>query len=115
MGRIGESGLTRRRLLIAVAAASLGIVCGWSSAMLTANLTANALVAAVFLTMLHTLDGAGTFGVFGLLAIAGFVLVYRFAPETKGRQLEDIRHVWGNYGRWPDENHSAPTNAHACR
>ena len=29
MGRIGESVRTRRRLLIAVAAASLGIVCGY--------------------------------------------------------------------------------------
>ena len=29
MGRIGESLRTRRRLLIAVAAASLGIVCGY--------------------------------------------------------------------------------------
>jgi MFS family permease len=86
-----------------------------SSVMLTANLTANALVAAVFLTMLHTLGGAGTFGVFGLLAIAGFVLVYRFAPETKGRQLEDIRHFWENNGRWPDEEPSAPTNVRACR
>jgi len=86
-----------------------------SSAMLTANLTANALVAAVFLTMLHALGGAGMFGVFGLLAIAGFVLVYRFAPETKGRQLEDIRHFWENNGRWPDETTSAATDVPACR
>jgi sugar porter (SP) family MFS transporter len=85
-----------------------------SSAMLTANLTANALVAAVFLTMLHALGGAGMFGVFGLLAIAGFVLVYRFAPETKGRQLEDIRHFWENNGRWPDETLSAATDVQVC-
>jgi MFS transporter, SP family, galactose:H+ symporter len=85
-----------------------------SSAMLTANLTANALVAAVFLTMLHALGGAGMFGVFGLLAIAGFVLVYRFAPETKGRQLEDIRHFWENNGRWPDEKLSAAADVQAC-
>ena len=52
--------------------------------------------------------------VFGLLAIAGFVLVYRFAPETKGRQLEDIRHFWENNGRWPDETLSAATDVQVC-
>ena len=86
-----------------------------SSAMLTANLTANALIAAVFLTMLNTLGGAGMFTVFALLASAGFVMVYRFAPETKGRQLEDIRHFWENNGRWPDETTSAATDVPACR
>jgi MFS transporter, SP family, galactose:H+ symporter len=81
-----------------------------SSAMLTANLLANAMVAAVFLTMLHSFGGAGTFGVFGVLAVAGFAVVYRFAPETKGRQLEEIRHFWENHGRWPDELRSAATD-----
>jgi MFS transporter, SP family, galactose:H+ symporter len=74
-----------------------------SSAMLTANLVANAVVAGVFLTMLHSLGGAGTFGVFGVLAVGAFAVVYRFAPETKGRQLEEIRHFWENGGRWPVE------------
>ena len=86
-----------------------------SSAMLTANLTANALVAAVFLTMLHTLGGAGTFAVFGLLATVSFVLVYRFAPETKGRQLEEIRRFWENNGLWPDETPNTATDMQACR
>lgn len=73
-----------------------------SSTMLTANLVANAIVAAVFLTMLHSLGGAGTFAVFGALAVAAFGFVYRYAPETKGRQLEDIRHFWENGGRWEE-------------
>ena len=72
-----------------------------SSTMLTANLVANAIVAAVFLTILHSLGGAGAFAVFGLFAGVAFVVVYRYAPETKGRQLEDIRHFWENGGRWP--------------
>jgi sugar porter (SP) family MFS transporter len=72
-----------------------------SSTMLTSNLVANAIVAALFLTMLHSLGGAGTFAVFGLLAVIAFGFVYRYAPETKGRQLEDIRHFWENGGRWP--------------
>ena len=71
-----------------------------SSTMLTSNLVANAIVAAVFLTMLHSLGGAGTFAVFAVLAVVAFGFVYRYAPETKGRQLEDIRHFWENGGRW---------------
>jgi SP family galactose:H+ symporter-like MFS transporter len=72
-----------------------------ASAMLTSDLVANAIVAAIFLTMLNSLGGAGTFAVFGVLALAAFAFVYRFAPETKGRQLEDIRHFWENGGKWP--------------
>ena len=72
-----------------------------SSTMLTSNLMANAIVAASFLTMLHSLGGAGTFAVFAVLAVVALAFVYRFAPETKGRQLEEIRHFWENGGRWP--------------
>jgi MFS transporter, SP family, galactose:H+ symporter len=71
-----------------------------SSVMLTSNLLANAIVAAVFLTMLHSLGGAGAFAVFAALAVLALLFVYRYAPETKGRQLEDIRHFWENGGRW---------------
>lgn len=71
-----------------------------SSTMLTSNLVANAIIAAVFLTMLHSLGGAGTFAVFAALTVVAFVVVYRYAPETKGRQLEEIRHFWENGGRW---------------
>jgi sugar porter (SP) family MFS transporter len=74
-----------------------------SSAMLTSDLVANAIVAGFFLTMLQTLGGSGTFAVFGGLALLAFIFVYKFAPETKGRQLEDIRHFWENGGRWPSE------------
>lgn len=72
-----------------------------SSTMLTSNLVANAIIAAVFLSLLHSLGGAGTFALFASLALVAFVFVYRYAPETKGRQLEDIRHFWENGGRWP--------------
>ena len=71
-----------------------------SSTMLTSNLVANAIIAAVFLTVLHSLGGAGTFAVLAVLAVAAFGFVHRYAPETKGRQLEDIRHFWENGGRW---------------
>jgi len=72
-----------------------------SSTMLTASLVTNAIIAAGFLTMLHSLGGSGAFAVFGLFAVLALAFVYRYAPETKGRQLEDIRHFWENGGRWP--------------
>jgi sugar porter (SP) family MFS transporter len=81
-----------------------------SSAMLTANHVANAIVTGVFLTTLHSLGGARTFGIFGVLAVAAFAFVYRFAPETKGRQLEEIRHFWENGGNWPAEPVQAGTS-----
>jgi MFS family permease len=86
-----------------------------SSAMLTANLLANAMVAGLFLRMLHSLSGAGIFAVFGVFAVGGFAFVYRLAPETKGRQLEEIRHFWENDGRWPDELSTATTDVQPCR
>lgn len=78
-----------------------------SSAMLTSNHIANAIVAALFLTVLQSLGGATTFAVLAGFAVAAFGVVYRYAPETKGRQLEEIRHFWENGGRWPDELASA--------
>ena len=72
-----------------------------SSAMLTSDLVANVAVAAIFLTLLTRLGGAGTFIVFGVLALAAFAFVFKLAPETKGRHLEEIRHYWENGGRWP--------------
>jgi MFS transporter, SP family, galactose:H+ symporter len=81
-----------------------------AGAMLTADLVANVIVAAIFLTMLKALGGAGTFAVFGLLAVLGFLFVFKMAPETQGRHLEDIRHYWENDGRWPDQ---APPRAMA--
>jgi sugar porter (SP) family MFS transporter len=67
-----------------------------SAVMHTSNLVANAIVVAVFLTLLTSFGGAATFAIFAVLAQISFVFVYRFAPETKGRQLEDIRHLWAN-------------------
>lgn len=71
-----------------------------SSLMLTSSLTGNAIIAAFSLTMLRVLGGAGVFAVFGFFAVIAFGVVYRYAPETKGRQLEEIRHFWENGGRW---------------
>ena len=86
-----------------------------ASAMLTANLAANAVVAAVFLRLLESLGGAGTFVLFGLLAVAAFGFTYKLAPETKGRPLEDIRHYWENDGVWPVEGATTPVQSGSTR
>jgi sugar porter (SP) family MFS transporter len=44
---------------------------------------------------LANLGTATTFLIYGLLAIVGFVLIYKMLPETKGRSLEEIEGVFG--------------------
>jgi sugar porter (SP) family MFS transporter len=44
---------------------------------------------------LANLGSAITFLLYGLAAIVGFVLIYKMLPETKGRSLEEIEHVFG--------------------
>ncbi|SKV41099.1 sugar-transport integral membrane protein [Mycobacteroides abscessus subsp. abscessus] len=73
-----------------------------ASAMLTSDLVANAVVSMYFLTLLTALGGVVAFGVFGVLATAALVFVYVLAPETKGRNLEEIRHFWESGGTWPE-------------
>ena len=73
------------------------------SAMLTSDLLANFIVGVVFLSALGALGGSLTFGIFFGLAILSFIFIYVLAPETKGRQLEAIRHYWYNGAKWPEE------------
>ena len=76
-GRRGS--LSRLNVLIAGTAAIVGLIYGYD---------------------LGSIAGALLFLVLSLFAI-GFV--YVLAPETKGRQLEEIRAYWYNGGSWPDE------------
>jgi len=79
------------------------------SAMLTSDLLANFIVGVVFLSALGSLGGPLTFGIFCGLAIISFIFIYALAPETKGRQLEAIRHYWYNGAKWPEEAEKART------
>lgn len=73
-----------------------------TSALLTADLVANWIVAKFTLTALSW-SGFGTFLGFAILCVLAFLFVMKFAPETKGRALDDIRHYWENGGKWPEE------------
>src|SRR3954447_931360 len=72
-----------------------------ASAMLTADLVGNLLIAQFFLGVLGDIGGVWTFTMFLVLSALSFVFVLAFAPETKGRPLESIRLFWENGGRWP--------------
>jgi MFS family permease len=71
-----------------------------ASAMLGANLFANWLIINFFITALNELGGTLSFAFFGLMTVLAWIFVFTLAPETKGRELEDIRHYWENGGKW---------------
>jgi hypothetical protein len=54
------------------------------------NSAVSFLVQLLFPWELEKLGNAGTFLLYGLLAVAGLLLVARLVPETKGRSLEEI-------------------------
>ncbi|MDX6366858.1 MAG: transporter, family, arabinose:H+ symporter [Nocardioidaceae bacterium] len=73
-----------------------------ASTMLAADLLANLIIAQYFLSALDSLGGVKTFALFLALAVVSWLFIYRFAPETKGRQLEAIHEYWENGGVWPE-------------
>ncbi|PKI90490.1 MFS transporter [Actinomycetales bacterium SN12] len=70
-----------------------------ASVMLTANLTANAIIGVAFRPVLEQ-SGTVAFVILGAMAVAAFFFVLRLAPETKGRPLDDISQFWQNGGSW---------------
>jgi SP family arabinose:H+ symporter-like MFS transporter len=52
------------------------------------------LVTMTFLSMVRALGASGAFWVYASLCAVSFVFVWALAPETKGRSLEDIQHLW---------------------
>jgi sugar porter (SP) family MFS transporter len=79
-----------------------------SAAMLAADLVGNLIIAQYFLSVLGKIGGVWTFSIFLALAAVSFAYVAAFAPETKGRPLEEIRLFWENGGRWPVETPAVP-------
>lgn len=54
------------------------------------NWCANLLVAVTFLSLVAVVGRAGTFWLYGGLAIGAWIFFYRLVPETKGKTLEQI-------------------------
>ncbi|GAA4200139.1 sugar porter family MFS transporter [Actinocatenispora rupis] len=71
-----------------------------ASTLLAVDLLANFVITMTFLSALTALGGATTFGIFFVLCAAALAFVVRFAPETKGRPLEEIHRYWTNGARW---------------
>ena len=64
------------------------------SAVTVTNWAMNLLVAVTFLTLVVLLGHAGTFWLYGLVAIGAWIFIYRLVPETKGKSLEQIEAHW---------------------
>ena len=64
------------------------------SAVTVTNWAMNLLVAVTFLTLVSLLGHAGTFWLYGLVAVGAWIFFYRFVPETKGKSLEQIEAHW---------------------
>jgi SP family galactose:H+ symporter-like MFS transporter len=64
------------------------------SAVTVTNWLMNLVVAVTFLTLVSVLGHAGTFWLYGVIAVAAWVFIYRLVPETKGKSLEQIEAHW---------------------
>jgi MFS family permease len=64
------------------------------SAVTVTNWAMNLLVAVTFLTLVAVLGHAGTFWLYGLVAVGAWIFFYRLVPETKGKSLEQIEAHW---------------------
>jgi SP family galactose:H+ symporter-like MFS transporter len=64
------------------------------SAVTVTNWAMNLAVAVTFLTLVGALGHAGTFWLYGAIAVAAWVFFYLLVPETKGKSLEQIEAYW---------------------
>jgi len=64
------------------------------SAVTVTNWALNLAVAVTFLTLVGVLGQAGTFWLYGVIAIGAWIFFYLLVPETKGKTLEQIEAHW---------------------
>lgn len=74
-----------------------------ATTLLAADLIGNIIVVRYFLSVTEAIGGWQTFSIFGVLCIIAIFFVHRYAPETKGRDVDEILKFWDNGGKWPDE------------
>lgn len=63
-----------------------------------ANWGAAFLVAEFFLTLTSGIGESATFFLFAAMCVLGFIFVWRYVPETRGRSLEEIQEMWNKGG-----------------
>ncbi|KAJ4785170.1 Major facilitator superfamily protein [Rhynchospora pubera] len=78
-------------LRVRAQAAALGTV---------ANRVSSGLVAMSFLSICNAISVGGTFFIFGVLSALSVAFMYRFVPETRGKNLEQIEALFGDEGEW---------------
>ena len=66
------------------------------SAVTVTNWAMNLAVAVTFLTFVGVLGHAGTFWLYGVIALGAWIFIYFLVPETKGKSLEQIEAHWRN-------------------
>jgi SP family galactose:H+ symporter-like MFS transporter len=72
------------------------------SAVTVTNWALNLMVAVSFLTLVGVLGQAGTFWLYGAIAVGAWIFFYLLVPETKGKTLEQIEAHWRS-GKQPRE------------
>ncbi|HTJ39836.1 MAG TPA: MFS transporter [Dactylosporangium sp.] len=75
-----------------------------ATALLLPNLAVNFVLAQFFLGALSTLGGARTFAVLLAVSVIAWLYLFRRAPETRGRTLEEIHEYWQNGRTWAGES-----------
>jgi SP family galactose:H+ symporter-like MFS transporter len=58
------------------------------------NWALNLVVAVTFLTLVGVLGQAGTFWLYGAIAVGAWIFFYLLVPETRGKSLEQIEEHW---------------------
>ncbi|XP_037079946.1 proton myo-inositol cotransporter-like [Pollicipes pollicipes] len=74
------------------------------------NWLANLAVSLTFLTLVHALGRAGVFFLYAGLAAVGWIVFFRWLPETRGVPLEDMAVLFGGDGDDPplsEDDHGA--------
>jgi SP family sugar porter-like MFS transporter len=67
---------------------------GAAMAVATVSLWLASFILAYTFPLLNNLLGAsGTFWLYGVICVGGFIFIYRKLPETKGKSLEEIEHA----------------------
>ena len=64
------------------------------SVSVTALWIASFILTYTFPLLNHTLGAAKTFWIYAAICVAGFLFIHIRLPETKGKTLEDIEHLW---------------------